>query len=198
MSIESLVAKISETKKAIKEADLVKLQLETDVKTYEKEALGLIDRKILKMFFDRDKMVVEYDVDGTIWYLFSMKSFMDPKVSEKISEKDLGSMTLPSWRYEALPYDFPASEPSLKLDKYGNQFYYDAWMLTDCRGHRIHTEHSYEGHRAAPHWYIDGWISTSETPKAIRHYIEASLKKEEDDLAFLRREEKRKKESGVE
>lgn len=63
----------------------------------------------------------------------------------------------------------------------------DASMLTDCKGHRLHTKHSYEGYRSPPHWYIRGYTQFEDVEKAVRHYMEELCEKQYQDAEFDKR-----------
>lgn len=183
MSIKEIAEKVSAAKSSIKELKKQKEKLKDDIKAFQRELIGEIDRLTVKALLDKGIEIQQYDVDGKIWYQLSLS--------------DLASLTkgehgwrrrMPSWRSTGIPVEILSPEDCPAFDKdYADRICYstydvDAMMLVDCFGYRIDTCHSYEGHKTVPHWSVDGFhkITPKSTIEAIKKYVKKV--KEKDDI----------------
>lgn len=138
---------------------------ESDEKKYKQEVVGCIDKLLVDILKKKGLDIKSFDVDGTIWYLIPMSLFSIGK-----GERTKDCIKVASWQHEAVPFHLLDIQDTIAKDSWELEFYSDACMLTDAKGHRIHTKHSYEGHRSSAHWYIDGWRDISRVEESIRAY----------------------------
>lgn len=154
-----------------------------------REVIGEVDRELLGKLSALPVDIKEYDVDGLTWYLFSMtelgefkKDFVDCRGDRILIPKfDFDSEhgffyidTMYLVRLLGQPQHFA-------LGKHPRSYMSDAMMLTDCRGHRIHTCHSYEGYRSVPHWGPH-FRKIEDVKGAVQDYVEDQCEKQKHDV----------------
>lgn len=143
-----------------------------------KAFIGGMDQYIVEKL-KLSHQVTEYHIDGTTWYKIAMKD-IGTEARLKFSAKK--AIYFDCFPVGLFPYPYYTFAPTkliksfgeLKVTKAKDVYNLDAMMLTDCKGHRIHTCHSFEGQAAVPHWYVDGWIDIHDVEKAVRHFLETA------------------------
>lgn len=205
MSIQELSEQILRSSEKLDELDKAKKALKQERISLIKSFVGELDRQIVEKLSSEGK-VQEYEVDGVKWYLVAMKDLGDikPFTYRGKVERSIRFDTLDvsvSLSYSDCPDrlfapvklidDFGAFK--IKKLEYPYSYDEDAMMLTDCRGHRIHTSHSYESYRSSPHWYIGGYRTLDRVEDSIRAYVDELCRKQKEECDFQKREEDRRK-----
>lgn len=150
-----------------------KKALHEQVITFKKEIVGELDRQMVMGLYRLGVELAHYDVDGHIWHRIPVV-----QVGTLIEKYPRSVVQVPRWDGHLVASHLIEVEvlDRLTLDKHPGHYDTDAWMLTDRRGHQIHTSHSYEGWHSAPHWHEGGWISLEEPERAIRDFMKRKRK----------------------
>ncbi len=188
MSIISSALELKDVKQRIADLQEQELAAKKQALVLKKELIGQLDRAMVESLGD---CIESFDVDGLIWYRIPMILLGVLAYPKGFDQKRIEISSI-----SGSPVSFKLIDESVLSvfteKELKEKCYYleDAVMLTDCKGHQIHTKHSWEGFRATPHWDVGGFIAADSDSKSIAktvRYFQEELcsKQKEEDVDFL-------------